>query len=141
MLRANLNCLAAADQHQRIYYEVCKAVVKGYYEDAYFHKDADQSFSLDSLATIVRLRVVVQYTNTEFCNTIRNRGYKYQFTLADRSDAMSNTSDALQDGDSAISDTSDIDYNTQSLRLLEIASNATIRPISLSKMKGLRWIQ
>jgi len=93
--------------------------------------------------------------NTEFCNTVRNRGHKYQFTLTDGSDAMSNTSDAvqgedsamsdtsdaLQDGDSAMSDMSDTDHDARSLRPPEVASDTTIRPVSLSKIEGLRWIQ
>ena len=138
---APTECKAYLTQLSMVYHEVCKAAVKGHYEDAYFHKDADQSFSLNSPATIVRLRAVVQYMNTEFCNTVRNRGHKYQFTLADGSDAMSNTSDALQGGDSAMSDTSDTDHDAQSLRPPEVASDATIRPVSLSKIEGLRWIQ
>ncbi|KAK6591868.1 dynamin family protein [Botrytis cinerea] len=100
---APTECKPYLTQLSMVYHEICKAAVKGHYEHAHFHKDTDQSFSLDSPATIYGF---VQ-------------GHKYRFTLSDGSDAMSNASDATTKG----------------------SSDATIRPVRLSKMEGLRWIQ
>jgi len=63
-------CKAYLVQLSLDYYDVCKAAVNGHYEGPYFHRNAEASFSLQSQATLVRLRAVVQHMNTEFYNAV-----------------------------------------------------------------------
>jgi len=63
------------------FWEVCKAAVNGHYEGEYFNNEEGHEFSLDSPHTIARLRAVVQHLNTEFEDTLRKKGLKYQINL------------------------------------------------------------
>ncbi|ESZ97970.1 putative dynamin GTPase [Sclerotinia borealis F-4128] len=117
---AAAECKVYLTQLSMVYHETCKAAIKGHYEDAYFHKDADKPFSLDSPATIARLRAVVQYMNTEFCSTVRKNGHKYQIGM---------------------SDTSDTDEDTTSDKPIENTSTSTKEPILMSKAKAKQWIR
>lgn len=113
-------CKAYLTQLSMVYHETCKAAVKGHYEDAYFHKDADQPFSLDSSATIARLRAVVQYINTEFCNVVRNKGHKYQIDM---------------------SDTSGTGQYTTFCKSAKSAPTSKKGPISMTKAEAIQWIR
>lgn len=75
-------CRAYLTQLSLDYYEVCKAAVSGYYEGPYFYRHPASSFSLQSPATLTRLRAVVQHMNTQFNETFRARGHKYQIDLS-----------------------------------------------------------
>lgn len=92
---AAVECKAYLIQLSMVYHEICKAAVRGHYEDDYFHKDAHQPFSLETPSTIARLRAVVQHMNTEFCNTFRNNAHKYQI---DMSASPENASNSAADG-------------------------------------------
>ena len=62
------------------FYEVCKAAVDGHYEHVYFNDHVDEEFSVDSPATVRRLRAVIQHMNAKFNNKLRITGHKYHFT-------------------------------------------------------------
>jgi hypothetical protein len=65
------------------YYEICKAAINRHYEGPYFHRTVVSSFSVQSPATLTRLRAVVQYLNTNFNDKVRQSGHKYQITILD----------------------------------------------------------
>ena len=65
------------------YYEICKSAVNGHYEGEYFTSEVDPSFTIDSPATIRRIRAVVQFMNTRFSNKLRTNGHKYHIDMAD----------------------------------------------------------
>lgn len=69
------------------FYEVGKAAVNGHYEEDYFIHNIDSTFSLQSLATICRLRTVIQYMNSHFSNSLRTRDHKYHIDRSERSDS------------------------------------------------------
>ena len=58
-------------------YKVGKAAVNGYYKGEYFAHDSDHTFSVESPTTIRRLRVIIEYKNSQFSNLLRTRGCKY----------------------------------------------------------------
>ncbi|KAH9217655.1 P-loop containing nucleoside triphosphate hydrolase protein [Leptodontidium sp. 2 PMI_412] len=76
-------CKAYLAQLSLDYYELCKAGVNGHYEGEYFQENTDPSFSLNSKATIARLRAVIQHMNTTFYDNVRHRGHKYQVNMSD----------------------------------------------------------
>ncbi len=69
------------------FYEVGKAAVNGHYEGDYFTHNTDPTFSLQSPATIRRLRAVIQYMNSHFSNSLRTRGHKYHIDRSERPDS------------------------------------------------------
>ncbi|QSZ32353.1 hypothetical protein DSL72_001927 [Monilinia vaccinii-corymbosi] len=117
---AAAECRSYLTQLSMAYYEICKAAVHGHYEDIYFQKDIDEPFSLDSPATIARLRAVVQYLNTEFCNTFRKTAYKYQIDM---------------------SDTSPSEATTFSESLKNASRSAPSGPIHIGKSMATQWIR
>ena len=82
-------CRSYLSQLSLDYYEVCKAAADGHYEGDYFNRTTDKVFSLNSSASIRRLRAVVQLMNTEFSNKLRTNGHKYHFDLSDKADGNS----------------------------------------------------
>ena len=70
-------CKAYLSQLSLAFYGVCKAAVGGHYEGDYFNREIDKAFSINSPATIRRLRAVIQEMNTNFSDDIRRRGHKY----------------------------------------------------------------
>ncbi|KAF7879541.1 hypothetical protein EAF04_000736 [Stromatinia cepivora] len=116
---AATECKAYLIQLSMVFHETCKAAVKGHYEDDYFHKDTDQPFSIDCPATIARLRAVVQYMNTEFCNNFRNNGHKFQIDISDTTTSQDTTFYAS----------------------LKNASNSSNGPIYMSKAGAIQWIR
>lgn len=79
-----IECKAYLSELSLEYYEICKAAVNGHYEGDYFHKQVDDSFSLQSPATIARLRAVVQHLNAQFYDTVRTQGHKYHIKMDDK---------------------------------------------------------
>lgn len=69
------------------FYEIGKAAVNEHYEEDYFIHNIDSIFSLQSLATIRRLRIVIQYMNSHFFNSLRTRGHKYHIDRSERSNS------------------------------------------------------
>jgi GTPase SAR1 family protein len=116
---AATECKAYLIQLSMAYHETCKAAVKGHYEDAYFHKDADQRFSIESPATVARLRAVVQYMNTEFCKNFRRNGHKFQIDMSDTS----------------------INRNKTFYDFLKNGPKSTNKPIHLGKARAIQWIR
>lgn len=93
-----VECKAYLSELSLEYYEICKAAVNGHYEGEYFHKEVDDSFSLQSPASIDRLRAVVQHLNTRFYNTVRTKGHKYHIDMKDEStDTPSDPSPRTED--------------------------------------------
>ena len=84
-------CRSYLSQLSLDYYEVCKAAAEGHYEGDYFNRVTDKVFSLDSPASIRRLRAVVQLMNTEFSNTLRTTGHKYHFDMSDKTNGTDDT--------------------------------------------------
>ena len=70
-------CRAYLSQLSLDFYGICKAAVSGHYEGDYFNRHANRLFSINSMATIRRLRAVIQYMNTTFSDNLRARGHKY----------------------------------------------------------------
>ena len=66
------------------YHSLCKAAVSGYYEGAYFKHNPTEVFSPSSLSAIRRLRALIQYLNTQFSETIRARGHRFQIPMLDQ---------------------------------------------------------
>ena len=84
--RANpSDCKAYLAQLSLEYFRLCKAAVDGHYEGEYFNSDTDDEFDLKSPPTIRRMRAVVQFMNTEFAETMRINGHKYQVDTPDDS--------------------------------------------------------
>ncbi|OBT39084.1 hypothetical protein VE00_09921 [Pseudogymnoascus sp. WSF 3629] len=110
-------CKAYLTQLSLDYYEVCKAAVDGHYEGAYFHRHAEAPFSVQSPATLARLRAVVQHMNTDFYQTVRKRGHKYQVNMLDDISAKMTV---------ASSDARD---------------TTALQPIPMSKPQALQWVQ
>jgi GTPase SAR1 family protein len=101
------------------FYDVCKSAVNGQYEGDYFINDAGKPFSINSAASIARLRAVVQYLNTQFSHNIRQNGHKYQIDMAnpDRNDQQS------------------------AIALPQGTANVRCKPKQMSKDEALRWIR
>ncbi|KAH7012269.1 P-loop containing nucleoside triphosphate hydrolase protein [Microdochium trichocladiopsis] len=60
--------------------EICRSAINGNYEHDYFKThddDIDEDFSLEDETTIARLRAVVQHVNSNFSETLRMKGHKY----------------------------------------------------------------
>ena len=70
-------CAAYLSRLSMNYHTISLAAVDGHYENAYFHKDMDSTFSLDSPSTVARTRAVVQYLNTNFDINLRKYGHKF----------------------------------------------------------------
>ena len=70
-------CKAYLSQLSLAFYGVCKAAVGGHYEGDYFNREIDKAFSINSPATMRRLRAVIQQMNITFSDDIRRRGHKY----------------------------------------------------------------
>ncbi|PQE28022.1 hypothetical protein CJF32_00005775 [Rutstroemia sp. NJR-2017a WRK4] len=119
---AATECKAYLIQLSMAYHETCKAAVKGHYEDAYFQKDADKPFSIDSPATIARLRAVVQFMNTEFYKNFRRNGHKFQIDTSD----MNMSEDAT--------------FYDSVKNLPPLGSSAT-KPIHMDKAGAIKWIR
>ncbi|KAF7870439.1 hypothetical protein EAF04_004183 [Stromatinia cepivora] len=58
--------------------KICAAAVDGYYEGRYFQGEVNSEFKLDPKATLRRMRACVQMMNTQFTETMRTKGHKYQ---------------------------------------------------------------
>ncbi|CZS87940.1 related to interferon-induced GTP-binding protein Mx [Rhynchosporium graminicola] len=112
-------CKAYLAQLSLDYYELCKAGVNGYYEGEYFQDDTDNTFSLESKATISRLRAVIQHMNTTFYDNIRRRGHKFQVNMSDEDEPSPENSNT----------------STVSRKLNSRG------PIKLSKEEGLKWVR
>ena len=76
------------------YRDICKAAVGGNYEGEYFVHTTGQPFSVDSPVAIRRLRAVVQYMNTGFANTLRNKGHKYHIIISAGSESIESPAEA-----------------------------------------------
>ena len=71
------------------YHSIAKAAVNGHYEDEYFLKNVDPTFSMGSASTISRTRAVVQLLNTNFAKDMGKSGHVYHFDMSDSSPAIS----------------------------------------------------
>ncbi|KAL8387043.1 hypothetical protein RB595_010199 [Gaeumannomyces hyphopodioides] len=58
-------------------YDVCKAGLAGNYEHAHFQHRSDEEFSLESKASVARIRAAIQFANTKFADEFRTKGHKY----------------------------------------------------------------
>lgn len=108
------------------YYEVCKAAVDGHYEGDYFNTGGDNSFTLDSAATIRRLRAVIQHMNTDFSDNMLIYGHKYQISAP-------SSLDPDDDGPSV----RPLVKQMQGLGL----STKTILPTRMDQQKALEWVR
>lgn len=63
--------------------KVTLAAVNGHYENEYFQWKIDPDFSLDSPATICRIRAVVQLLNTQFAEFMEENGRKFALVMND----------------------------------------------------------
>ncbi len=103
------------------FYEVGKAAVNGHYEEDYFTHNIDSTFSLQSPATIRRLRAVIQYMNSHFSNSLRTRDHKYHIDRSERSDS--------KEAEITITDV-----------VLTLADSEHGASTKLSKPEALRWV-
>lgn len=104
------------------FYEVGKAAVNEHYEEDYFTHNIDSTFSLQSLATIRRLRIVIQYMNSHFFNSLRTRGHKYHIDRSERSDS--------KEAEITITDV-----------IFTLADSEHEASTKLSKPEALKWIE
>jgi hypothetical protein len=81
-------CKGYLSQLSLAFYGVCKAAVGGHYEGDYFNREIDKTFSINSPATMRRLRAVIQEMNTTFSDDIRRRGHKYHIDRLEASTAV-----------------------------------------------------
>jgi GTPase SAR1 family protein len=102
-------CKAYLSQLSLDYYELCKAAVNGHYEGNYFYDNSDEVFS-QSKIPVARLRAVVQKMNTEFYDTIRKRGHKFQINMADDSDTQDTILNPSDDGPTRLSRNEALDW-------------------------------
>lgn len=119
-------CKAYLTQLSLEYYELCKAAVDGHYEGDYFNSEGDNSFSLASVATIRRLRAVIQYANTSFSDNMRINGHKYQINP------------------SAVCDPNDDDPSFRPPITQIQGSSSDPNPVSPTKMdkqEALKWVR
>ena len=113
-------CKAYMTQLSLDIYEVSKAAVDGHYEGDYFTRVVDKEFSIDSSATIRRLRAVVQYMNAMFSKRVRMVGHKYDFAYELTNDT---SDDGLLDDDGGTSDVED-----------------SKPPIFMNKSESMDWV-
>ena len=90
-------CKAYLSQLSLDYHGVCKAAVDGHYEGTYFDTDAEHDFSLQSPATIRRVRAVVQFMNAGFAEIVRLKGHKYQFDIFDKTKYVDDDTQPVDD--------------------------------------------
>jgi len=137
-------CRAYLSQLSLDFYGVCKAAVGGHYEGDYFNHHTDKVFSIDSMATIRRLRAVIQYMNTMFSDNLRMRGHKYHIdglkVPIDVEDVPKTTISNLPqeiEGDMEIA-SSDIVLGRSTTLLNKVPKTGT--PTNMSYPKALEWV-
>lgn len=138
-------CRAYLAQLSLDYYGVCKAAVGGHYEGDYFNRDTDKVFSINSPATIRRLRAVIQHLNTEFSDDLRMRGHKYHI---DRLEAPREAEDVAKPGGSETPRQAEIGAGTTSSDTLINSPKAAVNmpilrtrsPIKTTESEALKWV-
>ena len=126
------------------YRDICKAAVGGNYEGEYFRHNSDQTFSIDSPATIRRLRAVVQYMNTGFSDTLRTRGHKYHIALLERKEDIADPTEADPE-DAAPSNLFEDDIEEEDIPPqtfdLSLPTPKMNEPSRLSNSQALKWVR
>ncbi|KAI0024064.1 interferon-induced GTP-binding protein Mx [Xylariomycetidae sp. FL0641] len=77
--------------------EVSKAAVNGHYENEYFKDTGNATFCVTDKSTIARLRAEVQYMNNSFAETLREKGHKYQFPVAEAPEQVTEEEEKLHE--------------------------------------------
>jgi GTPase SAR1 family protein len=113
------------------FYDLCKAAVGGHYQGSYFIHNPDEISSVDSPASIRRLRAVVQKTNASFSDNLRLNGHKYHLNRSTVTTSQAD-SDSEDDGKSLA--------ESESSSLEEIPRITTPGiPTMMSKSQSLHW--
>lgn len=138
-------CGAYLAQLSLDYYGVCKAAVGGHYEGDYFNRNTDKVFSINSPATIRRLRAVIQYLNTEFSDDLRMRGHKYHIDRLEApreaEDIAKTTSpEAPRQAENRIGTTSSHTLINPPKALLNMPISRARSPIKKSESEALKWV-
>ncbi|CAD6590745.1 MAG: hypothetical protein ASARMPREDX12_004714 [Alectoria sarmentosa] len=133
-------CKAYLTQLSLDYYEVCKAAVGGHYEGDYFSSN-EGLFLLLSVATIRRLRAVIQHMNTSFSDNIRINGHKYQIEEPSESADDEVLPESAEDEMSPEpTDDDDASPRTTQMQGLGLIPN-TSSPIGLDTRKAREWVR
>lgn len=124
-------CKAFLTQLSLEFYEVSKAAVNGNYEGNYFTQDTDLAFSIQSSATIRRLRAVIQHKNSQFAVVLRKHGHKYHIG---EHKAVNADDEEIEAKDT---DSEEFESDIAS----RILDQDSVPPIPMSRPEAMRWVK
>ncbi|OCL14109.1 dynamin family protein-like protein [Glonium stellatum] len=122
------------------YHSLCKAAVSGHYEGDYFKHEPGEEFSPSSLSAIRRLRALIQYLNTQFSDTIRTHGHRFQFPnfqipKLDQDAAPTFEDDQLD----FCEDVNGMSW-AEKAGLGKLTASSIQSPIKLDRSQALKWV-
>ena len=130
------DCRAFLVQSSLEIHDMCKAAVEGHYEGGYFNREVDSVFSLESPATIRRLRAVIQHMNIGFSDSLRKHGHKYSIPKFDSNKGSDELDDTL-----SVKSASDMTTDAETAHQRHQQSRQIADgPIIWSHPDALKWV-